>query len=111
VTPRFVLVIESRKICPAFGVLVGLLLAPLFQPSFTHDILRRSSVYNLHTMHQRAKAQIRGSRQKKGVRRKERGREKPRIKKRKAGRSREHSRSTFDTFWYNYLDEDEMMEL
>jgi len=61
--------------------------------------------------HPRAKAQIRGSRQIRGVRRKERGREKLRIKRRKAGRSREHSRSMFDTFWYNYLDEDEMMEL
>jgi hypothetical protein len=54
--------------------------------------------------HPKAKVQIRE------VRRKEKGRERLRRRRRRVGRSRELSRSMFDTFWYITRDEDDTME-
>jgi len=57
----------------------------------------------LEQCHPKAKVQIRGEF------RKERGRGRLRRKRRRVGRSRELSRSMFDTFWYITRGEDKMM--
>jgi hypothetical protein len=77
-----VLVIESR---PAFGDLVGLLLAPLFQP-LIHDILRRSSAYNLHTMPPKGKGADKGKSADKGGAAKGKGKGKAEDKEEKGGK-------------------------
>jgi hypothetical protein len=86
------------------------LCAPPFQP-LIYDTFADLSITNSIQCRLKAKEQIRGNQQRREVRQKGRGRERPTRRRKKVGRSREHSRSMFDIFWYTPWEKDEVMEL